>query len=112
MNIDKDLKIAIVGLGYVGLPLAVEFGKIFQTTGFDINSKRIGELSDGIDSTLEVDSLPLLEAKKLSFTSEINNIKDCNIYIVTVPTPITNKKLPDLSPLIFCWTSKVFCLIE
>jgi UDP-N-acetyl-D-glucosamine/UDP-N-acetyl-D-galactosamine dehydrogenase len=100
MNIDKDLKIAIVGLGYVGLPLAVEFGKIFQTTGFDINSKRIGELSDGIDSTLEVDSLPLLEAKKLSFTSEINNIKDCNIYIVTVPTPITNKKLPDLSPLI------------
>jgi UDP-N-acetyl-D-glucosamine/UDP-N-acetyl-D-galactosamine dehydrogenase len=99
MNTKEHPKIAIVGLGYVGLPLAVEFGKKFQTIGFDINKIRIDELSSGFDSTIEVEAELLNEAKKLTFTTDIKKIKDCNIFIVTVPTPINEEKLPDLSPL-------------
>ncbi len=91
--------IAIIGLGYVGLPLAVEFGKKFNTVGFDINKPRIEELISGIDNTLEVDSDELKQARKLSYTTELDDIKDCNIYIVTVPTPIDSHKRPDLTPL-------------
>ena len=93
-------KIALIGLGYVGLPLAVEFGKKFDTIGFDINEPRIQELKQGNDSTLEVESEELQQAIRLSYTTNTDDIKDCNIYIVTVPTPIDEYKNPDLTPLI------------
>jgi len=96
----ENKKLAIIGLGYVGLPLAVEFGKKFDTVGFDINEERIKELKEGYDRTLEVDSENLKSARKLSFTTNIDDIKDANIYIVTVPTPIDSFKRPDLTPLI------------
>ena len=91
--------IAVVGLGYVGLPLAVELGKQFDTVGFDINEARVAELRSGRDSTLEVEPELLAEATRLAFTSELDGIKDCNVYIVTVPTPIDSAKRPDLTPL-------------
>jgi len=94
------VKIAVIGLGYVGLPLAVAFGKRYPTVGFDINRKRIEELQEGIDRTLEVDKEELQEAKKLEFTSSIDDIGEATIYIVTVPTPIDRHKNPDLHPLI------------
>jgi len=94
-----DSRICIIGLGYVGLPLAVEFGKKFTTTGFDLNQKRIDELKSGKDSTLEVEGDELQEASLLSFTSNQDEIKDNNIYIVAVPTPIDASKRPDLRPL-------------
>ncbi len=97
MNTDK---IALIGLGYVGLPLAVEFGKTIETIGFDINEDRIQELKKGVDNTLEVDSDELKQASKLSYTSSMEDIRDCNIYIVTVPTPIDEHKRPDLTPLV------------
>lgn len=97
MNSDK---IALIGLGYVGLPLAVEFGKKVETVGFDINEPRIQELREGKDSTLEVDSEELGQAKQLRYTTSIDDIRDCNIYIVTVPTPIDKHKRPDLTPLV------------
>jgi len=96
----QDKKLAIIGLGYVGLPLAVEFGKKFDTIGFDINEERIKELKEGYDRTLEVDSENLKSAERLTYTTDINDIKDANIYIVTVPTPIDSFKRPDLTPLI------------
>ena len=98
MKLD-DLKIAVIGLGYVGLPLAVEFGKKFSTVGFDINRKRVDELKSGNDFTLEVNSEDLGRATHLIYTTEIEAIKDCNFYIVTVPTPIDDSNAPDLKPL-------------
>jgi len=95
----ENMKIAMIGLGYVGLPLAVEFGKRYTTVGFDINRPRIDELKSGHDHTLEVSDEELAEADKLSYTADIEEIKSCNIYIVTVPTPINEYKQPDLSPL-------------
>jgi UDP-N-acetyl-D-glucosamine/UDP-N-acetyl-D-galactosamine dehydrogenase len=97
---EKNTKIAIIGLGYVGLPLAVEFGKIYDTVGFDINEARINELLSGYDSTLEVDSKELIESSKIIYTSNASEINNCNIYIITVPTPIDDLKKPDLGPLI------------
>ena len=97
---NKDIKIGIIGLGYVGLPLAVEFGKVFETIGFDTNKSRIKELFAEIDSTLEVEAHELKEAKMLNYTNDVNDIKSCNIFIVTVPTPIDKKNKPDLSALI------------
>ncbi|BAF70368.1 N terminal of UDP-glucose/GDP-mannose dehydrogenase [Nitratiruptor sp. SB155-2] len=94
------MTLSIIGLGYVGLPLAVEFGKKYETIGFDINANRIEELKKGIDRTLEVSEDELKEAKKLSFTTSIEDIKKANIYIVTVPTPIDTHKNPDLTPLV------------
>jgi len=96
----SNTKIAIIGLGYVGLPLAVEFGKKFETLGFDINQKRVIELSEGIDSTLECSSKELKEAPLLNYSSAIEDLKLYNTYIVTVPTPVDKDKQPDLSPLI------------
>ncbi|MFH4735652.1 Vi polysaccharide biosynthesis UDP-N-acetylglucosamine C-6 dehydrogenase TviB [Vibrio diabolicus] len=96
----KKTKIGIIGLGYVGLPLAVEFGKQAPTIGFDINQSRIDELSAGHDSTLECSDNELAEAKYLSYTSSLQELKQCNVYIVTVPTPIDEHKQPDLKPLI------------
>lgn len=98
MNIEKS-KIAVIGQGYVGLPLAVEFGKKYITVGFDINKTRIEELSNGKDSTLECSTEELDDAVNLTFSSDISNIADCNVYIVTVPTPITDENAPDLTPL-------------
>ncbi|MDC0072384.1 Vi polysaccharide biosynthesis UDP-N-acetylglucosamine C-6 dehydrogenase TviB [Gammaproteobacteria bacterium] len=98
MNV-KDIRIAVIGLGYVGLPLAVEFGKKYFTTGFDINRPRISALISGHDSTLEVDTAELESAVHLSYTTDVDKLKNCNIYIVTVPTPIDIHKRPDLSPL-------------
>ena len=99
MNLE-NIKIGIIGLGYVGLPLAVEFGKKYRTVGFDINSSRVNELKDGVDSTLECSSEELKEARNLLYTSNIEDIKDCNFFVVTVPTPIDEHKQPDLTPLI------------
>ncbi|MEC9223079.1 MAG: Vi polysaccharide biosynthesis UDP-N-acetylglucosamine C-6 dehydrogenase TviB [Pseudomonadota bacterium] len=95
----KDTRIAVIGLGYVGLPLAVEFGKRYLTTGFDINRSRIAALISGHDSTLEVDTAALESAAHLSYTTDVDKLKTCNIYIVTIPTPIDIHKRPDLSPL-------------
>lgn len=96
----EQLSIAIVGLGYVGLPLAVEFGKQKNTIGFDINLQRIQQLIDGHDHTLETSSDELKHAKLLSYTSDLNDLKSANFFIVTVPTPIDDFKQPDLTPLI------------
>ncbi len=96
---ENKTKIAIIGLGYVGLPLAVEFGKHFQVIGFDILPSRINELKRGKDSTLEVDPGELLEARYLSYTADIGDTSTCNYFIVTVPTPIDSHKRPDLTPL-------------
>jgi UDP-N-acetyl-D-galactosamine dehydrogenase len=92
-------KIGIIGLGYVGLPLAVEFGKIIEVIGFDINQLRIAELKKGIDRTLEVDCEELKSAKHLSFSSDFSDLKSVNYFIVTVPTPVDEYHVPDLRPL-------------
>lgn len=93
-------KIGIIGLGYVGLPLAVEFGKILDVVGFDINEERIKELKSGHDRTLEVDKKELATAAKLSFSSDAKDLKSVNYFIVTVPTPVDEYKTPDLTPLV------------
>lgn len=96
----KNVNIAIIGLGYVGLPLAVEFGKHYPTMGFDINQARVAELSQGQDHTLEVSAEELKQATQLSFSSQLADLERANIYIVTVPTPIDKHRQPDLTPLI------------
>ena len=93
----KNCKIAIIGLGYVGLPLAIEFGKKRSVVGFDINEKRIYQLKNGLDVTLETSIKDIKKSKKLLFTNKIKDIEDCKIYIVTVPTPVDRKNIPDLS---------------
>ena len=89
----KNTNIAIIGLGYVGLPLAVEFGKFFNTIGFDISKSRINELISGKDKTLEVEEKDLKLSSKLTFTTNSRDLIHCNIYIITVPTPIPSKVL-------------------
>jgi UDP-N-acetyl-D-galactosamine dehydrogenase len=96
----KNSKIAIIGLGYVGLPLAVEFGKKRSVLGFDINQARISELNSFVDSTLECSVKELKEAKNLKYSSSLNDLEECSVYIVTVPTPVNEHKQPDLTPLI------------
>lgn len=93
-------KIGIIGLGYVGLPLAVEFGKVMDVVGFDINKERIGELKNGHDRTLEVDEKELKSASKLIFSFDPQDLKSVNYFIVTVPTPVDEFKTPDLKPLV------------
>ncbi len=95
----ETARIAIIGLGYVGLPLAVELGKFFPSVGFDINPQRIAELRAGRDSTLEVEEEGLAAAKHLRYTDRLEDLRECNVYIVTVPTPIDQYKRPDLTPL-------------
>ena len=95
----KNKKIALIGLGYVGLPLAVEFGKKREVIGFDINQSRIENLKNGIDTTLETTKQELKDAIYLNYTTNLNDIKNCTIFIVTVPTPIDKHKRPDLTPL-------------
>ncbi|OAH97713.1 Vi polysaccharide biosynthesis UDP-N-acetylglucosamine C-6 dehydrogenase TviB [Methylomonas methanica] len=94
-----NIKIGMIGLGYVGLPLAVEFGRKYQTVGFDINQHRIQELRAGRDHTLEVSEEELADAKLLTYSADLQDIADCSVYIVTVPTPINEHKQPDLTPL-------------
>lgn len=96
----EKMKIAVIGLGYVGLPLAVEFGKKFKVLGFDINKTRIDELNNGVDRTLESTYEELKSAIHLNFTSDEEDLSSCNIFIVTVPTPIDKFKAPNLSPLL------------
>lgn len=96
----EQIKIAIIGLGYVGLPLAVEFGKKYPTLGFDINQARIAELQRGEDHTLEVSPAELAEATQLRYSADIAALREANFYIVTVPTPIDQHRQPDLTPLI------------
>ncbi len=100
MHSIDNIHIGVIGLGYVGLPLAVEFGRKINTLGFDINQHRIEELRNGNDRTLETDSDELASAKQLSFTSNLDDMRDCNFFIVTVPTPIDEHKQPDLTPLV------------
>ena len=101
----SDLKIAIIGLGYVGLPLAVEFGKQLPVVGFDIQQKRIQELQSGQDHTLEVSPEELKQATQLTYSANLDDLRSCNFFIVTVPTPIDEFKQPDLTPLIQASTS-------
>lgn len=96
----NDAPIAVIGLGYVGLPLAVEFGKKRQVVGFDINTSRIAELRAGKDNTLEVDAAEMAAAAHLSFTDQLDDLAECTTFIVTVPTPIDEHKRPDLTPLL------------
>ena len=96
----SELKIAIIGLGYVGLPLAVEFGKKVPVVGFDIHQKRIDELKSGQDHTLEVSPEELAQSTQLTYSANLDDLKSCNFFIVTVPTPIDEYKQPDLTPLV------------
>jgi UDP-N-acetyl-D-galactosamine dehydrogenase len=96
----RKCRIGVVGLGYVGLPLAVEFGKHFDTLGFDIKPHRIAELASGRDSTLEVSRAELKSAARLTFSTDMTDLKRCRVFIVTVPTPIDDYKRPDLTPLV------------
>ncbi len=95
----SNVQIAIVGLGYVGLPLAIEFGRRYPTIGFDTNSGRIDSLRQGHDTTLEATAEEILQASQLSFSDNMEDIADCNVYIVAVPTPIDGLKQPDLTLL-------------
>jgi len=99
MKLPIDTSIVIIGLGYVGLPLAVEFGKIYPTLGFDINQRRVQELREGIDHTLETDKHELSQATRLTYSTDAADLKRATVYIVTVPTPIDEHKQPDLTPL-------------
>lgn len=95
----KQLNVGVIGLGYVGLPLAVEFGKKYPTLGFDINQRRIQELQQGVDNTLEITGEELQDSTQLELSSETDVLRDCNVFIITVPTPIDRHKRPDLTPL-------------
>ena len=96
----NDVHIAIIGLGYVGLPLAVEFGKKYPTLGFDLNAQRISELEAAHDSTGEVTADQLIAPSQLNFSSRLDHLNDCNVFIIAVPTPIDDSRRPDLTPLI------------
>ena len=95
----ESARLAVIGLGYVGLPVAVAFGKRHAVVGFDINPARIEALRGGVDTTLEVSAEELAEAQSLSFSADIDDLRVCTTFIVTVPTPIDSHKRPDLTPL-------------
>ena len=94
-----EIKIAIIGLGYVGLPLATEYSKKFKVIGYDSNKDRILELESGIDRTAEIDDIKLLKNDNLRYTDKQSDVDDCNVYIISVPTPIDHLKKPDLTAL-------------
>ena len=96
---EKNIKLAIIGLGYVGLPLALEFGKTKVVVGYDINKKRIKDLKNGIDQNLEFNKKQIKSSKKLKFTCYKKDLKIANCFIVSVPTPVNKLKKPDLRPL-------------
>ena len=95
----ENINLAVIGLGYVGLPLAMKFAKVRTVVGYDINSARVSDLKRGVDSTMEVDDNEILKADTLHFTSDPSDLKECNCYIITVPTPISILKKPDTSLL-------------
>ena len=95
----ENINLAVIGLGYVGLPLAMKFAKVRTVVGYDINSARISDLKMGFDSTMEVNEKEILKADTLHFTSDPSDLKECNCYIITVPTPISSLKKPDTSLL-------------
>lgn len=100
LKLDLDVsnaKIAVIGLGYVGLPLAVEFGRKYQVVGYDINTRRVEQLRSGNDVTLEASEEEIMSSKGITFTADAGELKTCNCFIVTVPTPIDDYKRPDLS---------------
>src|SRR5690606_28962652 len=97
---NSEARLAIIGLGYVGLPLAAAFGRKMQAVGFDINAERIAELKRGVDRTLEVSSDELRSAKQLSYTDRLSDLRECNVFIITVPTPIDTARRPDFDPLL------------
>ena len=99
-GLGENKKIGIIGLGYVGLPLAIEFGKTREVVGYDIKESRINELKNNTDLTLEISEEDFKDSIHLNFTSHIEDLNDCQIFIVTVPTPIDEYKKPDLNPLI------------
>ena len=99
MNFNKNINIAVIGLGYVGLPVAVEFGKIFNVIGYDISSGRIAELKEGYDSTNEITKQALSGSKKLVLTNDAKYLKNSNVYIITVPTPVSKHNKPNLEPI-------------
>ncbi len=109
--IESKIHICVVGLGYVGLPLAVEFSKKYKTVGYDLNSDRISDLNNNFDSTLEIDIDTLKNLKNITFTDKINVIKNCNIYIITVPTPVNKSNSPDLNPILLA-TKSIGKLLE
>ena len=96
----RKCRIGVVGLGYVGLPLAVEFGKHFETIGFDVKAQRIAALKRGIDATLEATKAELKSSTQLTFSTDLAELKRCRVFIITVPTPIDEYKRPDLTPLV------------
>ena len=100
MNKNNDYRIAVIGLGYVGLPLAVRFGMKYNTLGFDINESRINQLNQGKDITNEITGEEISNSKQIKFSYNEEDLKDSNIYIVTVPTPINRFREPNLNPLI------------
>ncbi len=100
INSNKDIKLAIIGLGYVGLPLALEFGKKKSIIAFDINKKRVKELISGIDKNFEFSKSQLKSSKSIKFTNSIKDLKSVNCFIITVPTPVNQNKEPDLKPLL------------
>ena len=100
INKNKDIKLAIIGLGYVGLPLALEFAKRKEVIGYDINKKRIKELNTGYDQNLEFNKKELQKSKKLKFTTKEKDLKFVNCFIISVPTPVDKFKKPDLNPLL------------
>ena len=95
----KEVNIAVIGLGYVGFPLAIEFSKHYPVTGFDLDEKRIKELESGFDRTNEVSETNLLNTSNLALSTSAKDIEDANVYIVTVPTPVDKNNTPDLKPL-------------
>ena len=99
-KLSSNSKIAVIGLGYVGLPLAVEFSKKYDVIGFDINAKRIQELQSGIDKTLELEASELKKASNLRYTSDLHEISKCTIYIIGVPTPVNENNEPNFTNLI------------
>ena len=92
----KNTRVCVIGLGYVGLPLAVEFGKKYETIGYDLNQSRIADLRQGVDRTKEIEAIELVSANRLSFTSSYEDVSNSNVYIITVPTPLDKSNNPDL----------------
>lgn len=96
----EEIRLGVIGLGYVGLPLAVEFGRVWPTLGFDIQPGRIQDLKNGVDRTREVEPEDLAAATHLDYTTELEALRPCNVFVVTVPTPIDAHRRPDLRPLL------------
>src|SRR5688572_26692560 len=96
----RNARIAVIGLGYVGLPLAIEFGRLYETLGYDIDAQRVADLREGRDNNHESSAGEIASAAKLRFSADVSDLRDCNVYVVTVPTPVDEHKRPDFTPLL------------